>query len=368
MIYHIIRGHVLHTSPLLVKEIITLSEKVSSSTATQHFFCVIMFDKKMLYDNVDENPYIKLFEDFNYNNYKLFTSKWDYLKFLRGVLLCDKVLIHGNLDVKFQLLSYSLLYITRRRLLGRISLICWGNNDFVKGVRWKTRATLGLIRTKVYSRFRNVITLTEEDKNTVSELYPQANVIYLPYMNGDEYRLNRKQRTEGKIKVMVSHSGWPENNHVRSFEALSTYKNDIEVVCPLCYGDPVYINNVIEKGHTIFGSSFSYFKDLMPIEDYTRFLQTVDIFITAAERQTGLGAIFRVMTGGAKIFLTGNLLTSLRNDGYFVFDLGDVGKTTFKSFSLPISDEQALANVELYNYTHCNGTEIINGWKRVYED
>ena len=247
-------------------------------------------------------------------------------------------------------------------------MICWGNNDFVRGDKVRTRMTLGLLRGVVYPCLQNIITLSEEDRTIVHGLFPKANVIYLPYMNDTLLKLDRKKSRGDKIRVMVSHSGWAENNHRRSFDALSRFKGLIEVICPLCYGDPEYIKETINYGKEIFGNDFYYFQDLMPLSAYMEFLRTIDVFMTAADRQTGLGAIFRSMPGGVKIYLTGNLLKSLKKDGYVVFDYDNILTENFEEFSKAITDESALHNVNLYNYTHCNGEPIINGWKHVYED
>ena len=73
------------------------------------------------------------------------------------------------------------------------------------------------------------------------------------------------------------------------------------------------------------------------------------------------------MTGGAKVYLTGNLLKSLLYEGYKVFDFYEIEKNGLDSLKKPLDDIDAERNVGLYNYTRCNGQPIIEGWRRVYE-
>ena len=367
MIYHIIRGHVLHTSPSIVRTTLSRASCVSPQTAGQHFFCIIMFDKKMLYSNVDENPYEQIFNDYGVKTYKLFYNKKEYIRYLLNISTKDKIILHGNMDIKFQFLSYSLLFTLRYSLLRRITLVCWGNNDFVRGKKIRTKMSLGLLRGLIYPRLHAILTLSEEDRKSVKELYPNANVLYLPYMTSKARQLNYQNKKDEKLMVMVSHSGWKENNHIKSFNILEKFKGKIKVVCPLCYGDPMYINDIIQHGTSLFGKDFEYFQDLKPINEYKTFVQRIDVYVTAAERQTGLGAIYTSMTGGAKIYLTGNLLQSLLGEGYMVFDFNAIRDESFENFSAPLTYETALKNVERYNYMHFDGESILNCWRSIYE-
>lgn len=76
MIYHIFNGRVLHLTPGLIENIITTSKVIYNKQDTQHFFCVIMIGDRMLYRNVNENPYIGIFRKYNHTNDSENFKKW----------------------------------------------------------------------------------------------------------------------------------------------------------------------------------------------------------------------------------------------------------------------------------------------------
>ncbi len=367
MIYHLLRGNVLHTTPLLVRGIMLHAEEISPRTIQEHYYCITMFGKKMQYKNVDENPYDKICKEMSFTRYRFFYSKWSYLWFLLTRKTKDKIIFHGNEDKKIHLLTNILLLIFRPGLLNRISLICWGNNDFIRGGRLLTKMTLGPVRAKSYAHYMYIIALSSEDKKEIQELYPKADVVYCPYM-GSPKKLDRRVSSVGnKVKVMVSHSGWPDNHHMKSFELLKKYIPNVSVVCPLCYGNNDYIQQVIKAGRDIFHEDFDYFTDLKPKKEYEDLIKEMDVFITAAERQTGLAALFNAMLRGVRIYVTGNILRSIRNDGYIINDLSEIDNMDFKHFSEPVSDEEANHNLKLYNEKRCNGEGLKEGWRKIYE-
>ena len=326
----------------------------------------------MLYKNVSENPYIKIFQECDFSKYTLFYNKWVFLKFILTRDKKDKLIIHGNDDVKFSMQVNLLFLIFRKDLLSRTSLICWGNNDFLRGAKLLTKLTLGLIRDWTYNRYNRILTLTQGDYKQVKLLYPKAKVQLLPYWSTKKHNLDLSHKhhyeDSNKTVVMISHSGWPENDHLSSFQLIAKFVPNVSVICPLCYGDANYIEKVITAGQDYFGHDFYYFTDLMPREDYDNLLKTIDVYISASKRQTGLSAIYGAMDGGAKVFVTGNLLESLKDDGYIVFSIDALDKMIFKDFNRPLDILSAQSNVDQYNRTHFDGRAFIEGWRTLYED
>ena len=147
---------------------------------------------------------------------------------------------------------------------------------------------------------------------------------------------------------MVSHSGWQHNNHIESFRLLERFRlNNIEVLCPLCYGDKDYINKIISEGEKIFGDKFKYFTELMPYDDYVNYLNKyVAIYVTSANIQTGLGAANILLRSGAKIFVGNNLYDSYQSMGVTVEKVNVLKNIPFDVLSAPLDDQLYNQNIE----------------------
>ena len=68
MIYHILQGNILHLTPGILKSTYQNASRISEKIADKHFFCINMFCNRMLYKNVDVNPYDNLFREIGYIN------------------------------------------------------------------------------------------------------------------------------------------------------------------------------------------------------------------------------------------------------------------------------------------------------------
>lgn len=368
MIYHILNGPVLHTSPNIVRGTFSVVKRISPQTEGQHFFYINMFGAKMLYNNVDEEPYSKICKENGSEQYLINGSVLSFLKFMMSLKKEDKVIFHSNPQGRMSFFMNIFLLLRGRRYCNKISLICWGENDFLFNGNKLKHSIYRFIKSAVYSRYHQLCTLSLDDCRYVRTLYPKANTVYMPYIASEPivYKWKSKIPHE-KLKVMVSHSGWPHNEHIRSFSLLKKFVGSIEVLCPLCYGDEDYIKEVIDAGISIFGSDFHYFKELMPLQQYSELVQGQDVYMSSAKNQTGLGALFKALSGGAKIFVDGNVYSSLSEEGYLIFNVDDIINLSFSDFSSPLTREEAEANVKIRNKTIYDGEEIVSNWKNLYD-
>ena len=75
------------------------------------------------------------------------------------------------------------------------------------------------------------------------------------------------------------------------FQKLHSQKEfrDFKVICPLAYGNSIYIKEVIDRGNDLFGDKFEARQSFLPHQDYLNFLQEIDIAILDSSRQMGFG-------------------------------------------------------------------------------
>lgn len=363
MIYHIINAQVSHISPSIIK-IINLRFG-NGQIKDKPFYCITRFGQKMLYSK-DGDIYSGLMEELNIKDYDFFDVDNELLKFLYNTHKGDKIVFHSAQTTKLWM-KYNLTCVLNHNLARRSSIICWGEADFTMG---KTNLIKRIVRLMIgytYSKFFAVATLSAEDEKKLKSMYKRVNGCYLPYPGIIKKELfTNKHNTS--LNIMVSHSGWPHNYHIESFDLISRFASEnIDVHCPLCYGDPEYIETVIEAGKKIFGEKFHYFTELKTPSEYNEWTQMMDIFIASAKIQTGLGGLFRTMSGGAKIFVRGNLYSSLCEEGYYVFNTSELKDMDFATFKEPLATEKQKHNVDVYNEKHCDGTELINNWIAFFE-
>lgn len=366
-VYHLLSGNLLHITPEILKTLIITKDKISNDTSIEHVFCIKMFGEKMLYDSVAQNPYQAILNEFDYSDYVYFYSHKDLVRFFIKASPLDKVIIHGLPRARdFAITSIALLLLNRK-LLNRSTALCWGSDYRVKPTSF-IKKTFNLFMKNVLSRFKYVLAITTEDEVEIKKYMPRANVVYTPYMTDNKRQLVDKiKKEDDKAVVMVSHSGWPHNYHKHSFELLKKFAGRIKVVCPLCYGNATYIQSVIDDGTALFGSDFSYFTELKTPDEYKEFLRTIDIYLSSAEIQTGLGAISLSMISGSKVYVKGNVYTSLLKDRFHIFNAEDINTLTYEEFVKPLPREYALENIDIFNNLHCDGDEILEAWRKVYE-
>lgn len=366
-IYHFFQGNMVHISPEVIKSFLISKgrDKLCLNENDKFVFVITMFEKKVIHGDLKEDPYTPLFKEYEHTDFILVNSEKDYLRIIRNIAPSDKIVFHSWPPFRLFIKLNVFLLLFRRRLLSRCSYICWGSDFKIADGGLKTWFSRIILQFS-FNRYAFVDTLTSAEVDELKALYPKANVVNALYPSSSRYVFKEKIHSNGdKPTVMVSHSGWPHNYHLHSFDLLSQFKGKIQVVCPLCYGDEAYINEVIERGQSVFGSDFHFFTELKDREDYKEFLRTIDIYVTSAETQTGLGAIFYSMESGTKIFIKGDLLTSLAGQNYIVFDTESIKDIDFDNFSKPLKKDEAIANIDNLNLIKYEGADYLNVWRQI---
>jgi hypothetical protein len=107
--------------------------------------------------------------------------------------------------------------------------------------------------------------------------------------------------------IIVSHNGYPTNNHFDSFEILKKLNlEDRRIIVPLSYGNKDYSNKVLNYGEREFGSSFMPLIDYLPLGKYIEILNSCSVAIFNNIRQQGVGNLIILLKLGIKIYLNEN--------------------------------------------------------------
>ena len=156
---------------------------------------------------------------------------------------------------------------------------------------------------------------------------------------GEQYRkIYEESLKEIKrpLRVMIGHSANERENHILTLERLRKFSDkELEIVLVLSYGKDNYRKKVIEKAREIFKDKVDVITEMMPIDQYRKFLSQVDIFAIESMGSNALGNVEDLIYFGKKIYVRKNsflddYLNEISVDHFLVEDIEEM---TFKNFS-----------------------------------
>ncbi len=332
MIVHVLSGNQLHLVPNIIKTFTRIYSRDINS-----FYVVII-------NNAEENTkqyYTKLFEDLNCTNYKLLYSKTQFGFFcLKNS--STSFLFHGG--------RVSWMGIAVFTGLKRISWICWGGGSTLNPTL-RGRFT-NKIKRYLYNRFCNIITLIDEDKQSIVRDFEVdiSKIQTIPYpsfkANAENAEIincviSEKHVIQEKVLVLLGNSPLNIDYYLDMIKRLAKYRGRIRVRCMnnYCLVKDEKYNRLIELGSAIFGHDFESSEVFFAFPDYVRYMNECDIYICSTPEQSGLGAIQVCLLLGKKIFIHGKNLSSMRcATNAIVFDTDDIcPQLSFEDFIKPLS-------------------------------
>ncbi len=170
---------------------------------------------------------------------------------------------------------------------------------------------------------------TENDYDILLQYFPQlkskpwGDFFYYPidHILGDAL----KDATVNGSSIIIGNSGSLTNNHEYAMRLLSKLNTgNRKIVVPLSYsGKKEYLDIVIEKGKELFGENFEPLLEFMPLGDYNRLQQSVNIAIYGNWRQEAIGNILISLYLGAKVFISNKnpILAWAKGHNLVVFEL-----------------------------------------------
>ncbi|MCC5894485.1 MAG: TDP-N-acetylfucosamine:lipid II N-acetylfucosaminyltransferase [Alkalibacterium sp.] len=295
-----------------------------------------------------------------------------FFKISKKMANSSKVIIHGLL-----MSQITFLLFLKPFTMKKVFWIVWGadlyfyqskKNDFKHNIN-------EFFRKIVIKRIPFIATLVKDDYYLAEKWY-NVNAVHLKaiYISDErtqyirEVLENRKTTKNGTLRILIGNNATPSNNHLEVFEYLKKYSNrDIEIICPLSYGDNEYAKLIENKGKEMFGSKFSALVELVPMREYIHFLDTIDIGVFNNDRQQGLGNIFSLLYLGKKVFLrpSTTMWNEIRNEmGIEVFSIEEINNNSFTDFS-DINKETIEKNFSITQKRY-DPNEIIDIWSKIF--
>jgi len=197
---------------------------------------------------------------------------------------------------------------------------------------------------KSFSQFDYVASIFEKDvQEAEAVLGVKAKWIRFAFLSLEEMFSEEYLEEKPALgnKIMVGHSGSPENNHLDVFHQLHNLLEGRRkvILSPLSYGNATYINAVKSIGSKFFGEDFEILENFIPRQLYYHKLAEANVAIFNHKIQQAFGNILGLVFMGVKVFLNPEnpVYIELTSHNIKVFDYS---KMTKEDLLNPLSPEE----------------------------
>ena len=267
----------------------------------------------------------------------------------------DKFFVHGfywNSVIRY-------LYRIRKNFDSHpLVLIIWGADLY--DAKYKLSSSGVQLKLRIHEYLKKIVirkacvfmTFASPDYELAEKWYgakgKQFDCLYPSNANIDLLdELKKESKYESKTRILLGNSATQTNLH---FEALDMMKHfadeNIEILCPLSYGDMKYGKEVEQYGKSLFGDKFVPIKDYMSPEDYSRLLNSVDVAVFNHNRQQGTGNIEIIGYLGKKLYIRSDTTTwghYVLRDKCAFYDSKKIGDMDFQNF-IEITEQEKTNN------------------------
>lgn len=106
------------------------------------------------------------------------------------------------------------------------------------------------------------------------------------------------------LTIWIGNSDTPTNNHLDALAALAHLKNeDIELICPLNYGDKEYGDLIENRGKEIFGNKFKALRSYILRDEYYSMMDRTRVAVMFHNRGQAGGNLIAFLKKGIKLYM-----------------------------------------------------------------
>lgn len=166
-------------------------------------------------------------------------------------------------------------------------------------------------------------------------------------------------------RIVIGNSSTDSNRHLELFEKIKHLDLiNVDLYCPLSYGEKEYRDEVIKQGYELFGNHFHPLTEYMKYEEYVKFLCTCDVGIYYNNRQQALGNINRMLDLGKKVYLPVMLRDYCATYGYITYAVEDIVHSSIRDL-LDFPIESVEHNIDCIE---ARTQDIYESWRSIFED
>lgn len=256
----------------------------------------------LLTNSMSENELI------NHSNVKLsgkgkLSKVKHYALVIKKMKQADKIILHSLFDIRIiQILFFS------PWLLKKCYWVMWGGDlySYQLGKRNKSWYKNEVFRRPVIKNMGHLVTYIQGDVDLARKWYGAKGEYHecLMYVSNTYKALKVSNTQSGTINIQLGNSADPSNNHIEILGKLLPFKDkNIRIYAPLSYGDKAHAKEIVSKGKELFGDKFIALTDFMSLEQYLKFLCSIDIAIFNHKRQQAMGNTITLLGLGKTVFI-----------------------------------------------------------------
>ena len=300
-------------------------------------------------------------------------ESWKNVTYISKSIL-DMVLLNNNLKKADKIIFHGLF----SRIV--MALVCfggfssktycalWGGDLYKHG---KESRIEYWIKKHIISNSKGIIMELEDDYYLAQKWYGAKcpyfnNMLYFSNIVDNKLISTYKKPNTGTKVIQIGNSADPSNLHKNVLDVLTKYKNDdIKLMIPLSYGGKQYAKEIVDYATNIFGDKVNALMDFLPLDEYLKILDSVDIAVFAHKRQQGLGNILSLLAKGKKVYVPdeGTVYKSLKRLGVSIF----ATETLDSTFYDELSEDDVRTNMQIISEIS-NKNKLVSDWKRVFTD
>ncbi|MGM0838322.1 MAG: TDP-N-acetylfucosamine:lipid II N-acetylfucosaminyltransferase [Bacillota bacterium] len=265
----------------------------------------------------------------------------------------DKIYLHNlfNMDVN------RLLFL-QPWLLKKCYWMVWGADLYsYRNPRTTTKEKFKeFVRAFVIKRMGYVVTLVKGDYELAKEWYgAKGTYLHGAYINPiskdylDSLALSEKSK-DSPVVIQIGNSADPSNNHIDALNKLKNFKDqNILIYVPLSYGNKKHAKVVAEEGKKIFGDKFIALMEFLPPEEYSAYLNNIDIALFNSDRQQALGNIYALLYLNKKVYIRSDTSMWSHFKEKFDIDMNDVLSIENMDFNQFVQNSEAQNKMKISN-------------------
>ncbi len=226
----------------------------------------------------------------------------DLFSLVKESYKCEKIFLHGL--IHREIVS---MFFFQPWLLKKCHWILFGEDLYCyeekKGLPLKLFES---VRRFVIKNIGGIIAGYRGDYELARKWYGAKGKFYhsFLYPNFIHKKIIRPEVNQEKkvLRIQIGHSADPRNKHLEVFGLLEKYKDNIEITCPLVYGYDDYREEVMRRGVEIFGQKFKPMTELVSVDEYSRFLSSIDVAIFPHKGNLAGGNMIILIGLGKKVY------------------------------------------------------------------